>query len=349
MKDAVGSSELDYPFGALETSEPREIAPGLFVVPLPVPFPPGAVCSVVLDDGDGWTIVDTGLRLDQTKALWRRLLETNFAAKPVRRVIGTHHHPDHIGLAGWFQSEFGAELWMPRTSWLFARMLQLDAWTEPPAEAAAFHHRAGYDPEMMARWRERAKQNFSVTVEPIPLGFRAIEEGSEIEFGGRRWRVLFGHGHAPDHAVFVCDAEQIVIAGDQVLPRITPNIGVYATEPDADPLGDWMASCARLAERLDDRLLIVPGHGDPFRGAGRRLRTVLDKHVRSLDRLVDHIAQPRSVVECFPALFRREITPALEGLATVETLAHLNHLWRQGRVVRRERADGVYQWSRAHE
>ena len=165
---AGAEAELDYPFDSLPSGEPTELAPGLLVVPIPVPFPPGTISCVMLDDGDGWTLVDTGLRLDDTKALWRQLLGGAFAEKPLKRVIATHHHPDHIGLAGWFQREYGAELWTTRTAWLFARMLQLDAWETPPQEAELFHRRCGYDAEMLARWRERAMRNFSVTVEPLP-------------------------------------------------------------------------------------------------------------------------------------------------------------------------------------
>ncbi|MEL6318691.1 MAG: MBL fold metallo-hydrolase, partial [Pseudomonadota bacterium] len=256
----------------------------------------------------------------------------------------THHHPDHIGLAGWFQSERGAALWMTRTAWLYARMLQLDAWTDPPAEAERFFIEAGYGEAMLARWRKRAALNFSVTVAPMPLGVRTVAEGEVLRLGGADWRVLYGHGHAPDHLVLVRATDGMTIAGDAVLPRITPNIGLYATEPDGDPLGDWMDACARLAIHLGDDQLILPGHGDPFTGARTRLRDIVAKHERGLDRLHAHLSEPRTVVDCFPALYRREITPALEGLATNETRSHLNRLLHAGRATRAKRPDGAWLW-----
>ncbi|MCI4661086.1 MAG: MBL fold metallo-hydrolase [Neomegalonema sp.] len=337
---------VSYPFGVLKTGELFEIAPKVRVLPLPATFPPFHVNASVLEDDDGWTLVDPGLRLDETRAIWNGLLGKGgaLAHKPVRRVLATHHHPDHIGMAGWFIREHGAELWTTRTSWLFARMLQLDAWSEPPPEAALFYRRCGYDADMMARWRERAARNYSVTVEPLPLGFRAIALGQTLRLAGRDWRVRIGHGHAPEHALLHCEAEDLVIAGDQILPTITPNLGVYPTEPEADPIGDWLESCTALAEQIPDQALVVPGHGQPFRGAAARLRRVIEKHANALDRLTDHLRSPRSAVGCFPALYRREITAPLEGLATVEAVAHLNHLTRTGRAQRRECGNGVYEW-----
>ncbi len=351
-----GPVALDYPFGALEPNAPRLLEEGVWLLPIAVPFPPGSVTCVAIAEPDGpfaggWTLIDVGLADAATRETWRGLLGGPLAGRPVRRVIATHHHPDHIGLAGWFQTAHGAELWTSRTAWLFARMLQLDAWDAPPAEAEAHHRASGYDAEMLARWRTRAKRNFSVTVAPMPLGVRVVAEGARLRIGGRSWRVLFSHGHAPDHLVLLREgaggAPDLALAGDAVLPRITPNIGVYATEPEADPLGDWMAACARLAIHLDDAILVIPGHGDPFRGARRRLRLVLAKHDRALDRLEARLSAPRTVVECFEALYRREITPALEGLATNETRAHLNRLVAEGRARRETRADGVLLWRAA--
>ncbi|MEO1294063.1 MAG: MBL fold metallo-hydrolase, partial [Pseudomonadota bacterium] len=225
-------------------------------------------------------------------------------------------------------------------------MMQLDAWETPPPESELFYRRCGYDADRMTRWRKRAATNFSVTVEPLPLGYRRIAAGERITAANRSWRVLTGNGHAPEHALLFAEAENLVIAGDQILPTITPNLGVYPTEPEADPIGEWLESCARLADEIDDHTLVIPGHGQPFRRARTRLKTVIGKHERALDRLAEYIAEPRKVVDCFSALYRREITAGLEGLATVESLAHLNHLWHHGRASRHLRADGVYEWKK---
>lgn len=354
MSDESTSEPLEFPFGALSPQTPVEVAPGVILIPIPVPFPPGAVNCAALAEPDGWTLVDTGLNTEDTKAAWETHLRETLGGRPVLRVFATHHHPDHLGLAGWFQTVHGAELWTTRTAWLFARMLHLDDWSEPPAEMVRFHARCGYDDAQMARWRKRAMLNFTVSVAPMPLGVRTVAKGASVTLGGRRWRVAFGHGHAPDHAVLLSDAETpgdppggLALVGDTALPKITPNIGVYATEPEADPLGDWMESCARLGPLLGDARLILPGHGDPYRGAARRLALVHAKHARGLDRLAAHLADPHTVVDCWPALYRREIGPALEGLATVETLAHLHRLRADGRAERLRREGAPDLWRAA--
>ncbi len=340
-------SEIETPFGEPESGAAREILPGVWMLSIPVPFPPGTqnayVFEDVVDGRAGWTVVDPGLQA--AEPFWRRVLRDELGALPVRRVIATHHHPDHIGAAGWMQSVLGAELWTTRTAWLFARMLQLDAWESPPQESAAFYVKLGFNYEMMERYEARARFNFSVTVAPLPLGFRRIAAGDRIAIGERRFRVEIGDGHAPEHAVLVSESDDLVLAGDQALPRISPNIGVYATEPDADPLGEWLESCGRLAETLSDARLVLPGHGPVFRGASRRLLAIAAEHEERLDRLAAHLSAERRAVDCFRTLFDRDIPPAAEGLAAVETAAHLNRLEAAGRA-RRELRDGVEYWRR---
>lgn len=329
-------------------NEPTEIAPGVFSAVVPVPFPPGGVGVYALadriDGADAWTIVDTGLRSAQDA--WRELLAGPLAGRPIRRVIVTHHHPDHIGLAGWMQAEFGAELWTTRTAWLYARMMQLDAPTAPHPETERFYRRCGYDADQLERQRLRGRVGFAQMVAPLPPGYRRLKEDDELTIGGRRWRVLIGDGHAPEHALLYCAEDEILIAGDQILPKISPNIGVYPNEPDADPLGDWLASSEALAARLHDDILVLPGHGSPFFGAATRLQAVVAEHEAALGRLEGHLETPRRVVDCFSALYERSIGPSAEGLATVETLAHLNRLAAEGRATRRLEEDGALYWRR---
>ena len=175
-------------------------------------------------------------------------------------MILTHHHPDHVGLAGWFQAR-GAELWATRTAWLTARMLTLDVQPLPSAETLAFWRGAGMAPDLLAERAAARPFNFADVVAPMPLGFRRIAQGEEIAAGGRRWRVEVGHGHAPEQATLWGVGHDLVLAGDQILPGITPNLGVYATEPDADPVGDWIASSARLRALATERTWRCRGTG----------------------------------------------------------------------------------------
>ncbi|MFB2531583.1 MBL fold metallo-hydrolase [Paracoccus sp. p4-l81] len=312
-----------------------EVAPGVLWLRLPLPMTLDHVNCYALDDtrhgGTGWTLIDTGMDTRRSRAIWERLLAGPLAGKPVARVVLTHYHPDHVGLAGWFQTR-GAELWTSRTSWLFARMLVLDPQDRPAPETLAFWRQAGMDPDLLARRAAERPFNFADCVHPLPLGFHRIDEGQVIRMGGRDWDVVFGHGHAPDHAVFFSRDDDLVIGGDQLLPGISANLGVYATEPDADPVGDWLDSCARLSSRARIDHLVLPGHKLPFTGLPLRLRQMRANHHAALDRLAAHLARPGTAVSGFGALFKRPIGEGEYGLALVEAVGHVNRLRREGRI-----------------
>ena len=321
------------------------VAPGILWMRLPLPMALDHVNVYALDDGSGWTLVDTGIDSRRSRALWQALLAGPLGGRPVTRVVATHHHPDHIGLAGWFQAR-GATLVTTRTAWLFARMLTLDPQPLPTAEQLAFWRAAGVDAAGLAHRAAERPFNFADCVAPLPLGFTRIADGDTIRMGGRTWRVRTGDGHAPEHATFFSADDALVLGGDQLLPGISPNIGVYATEPDADPLAEWIASCRAFQPVARDDHLVLPGHKLPFTGLPLRLAQMIAGHDRALARLRAHLATPRTAVECFPALFSRAIGPADEGLALVEAVAHLNHLRRRGEAIRETR-DGVWLWRSA--
>ncbi|WP_374646238.1 MBL fold metallo-hydrolase [Tabrizicola sp.] len=321
-----------------------EVAEGILWLRLPLPMALDHVNIFALDEGDGWTIVDTGLSSKRSKAIWERLLAGPLRGKPVVRVILTHHHPDHVGLVGWFQSR-GAELLTTRTAWLYARMLVLDVQERPSPEALTFYRRAGLSAAELAQRAEERPFNFADIVEPMPLGFTRLAEGGRLRAAGRDWLVRIGHGHAPEHLTLWSD-DGIVLGGDQLLPGISANIGVYPTEPEADPLTDWLDSCRALAAHAREEQLVLPGHKLPFTGLPFRLVQMVENHDQALDRLLEHLRIPRTAAECFAPLFRREIGPAQHGLALVETIAHLNCLLRRGEVLRSLNPAGAWEWER---
>ena len=321
------------------------IAEGVLWMRMALPMRLNHVNVYALDDGAaGWTVVDTGLDRAATRAAWEVLLAGALGGRPVWRVLATHHHPDHIGLAGWFRSAHGAEVWTSRTAWLFARMLQLDVQAAPSAEAVAFWRAAGMPGDILAQRLAERPFNYADVVAPLPLGFRALGEGDVLRAGGREWDVRLGAGHAPDHITLWSRDDPLVLAGDQVLPRITPNLGVWPTEPEADPVADFLASCDRLVAHARPDHLVLPGHQLPFLGLPARLAAMAAHHRRALDQLVEALAQPRTAAGCFDVLFGRRIGAGEYGLALGEAVAHLNRLRAEGRALRDQRDDGAWLW-----
>lgn len=335
---------LQYPFGRgvnPPPGEPQRIADGVYWVRFPMPMSLDHINLWLLDDGEGWTIVDTCLNLPEAKEIWESLFDGFMEGRPVTRVICTHMHPDHVGLAGWICERFGCDLWMSRAEYLMGRSLVADTGRPAPRKALEFYRRAGYDDEQLERYRERFGF-FGKAVAPMPESYRRMVDLETLVIGGRYWQIMGGSGHSPEHLCLYCPALKLFIAGDQVLPRITPNVSVFPTEPDGDPLKEWLRSQARLRERLPDDLLVLPAHEAPFTGLHVRLSQILESHNRDLNALFDHLASPKRALDCFPALFNRDIGAGSLGLATGETLANLNCLLRRRRIHRSQDDAGVY-------
>ena len=336
---------LTYPFDGIEDGAPFPVAPGVTLVRLAIPGPLGHVNCYLLDDEGGVALVDTGMNTDAARGTWKALFGGAYEGVRVTRVIGTHFHPDHIGLAGWMCDHYRAPLLMTRGEWLTARMLIADARETVPDEMVAWWRGAGWSEEQVAHASGRGWAGFRRIVRPLPLGFTRLRDGDALRVGGTEWRVVVGSGHSLEHACLLDERGGVLLAGDQVLPRISPNVSLGVTEPDADPLGEWFASIERL-RALDADLLVLPGHGDPFTGLHARLDRMEAEHLERLDALERFLAEPARAVDAFPVLFRRKIGPDMLGMATGEALAHLRRLEVEGRAAREQR-DGAWWWRAA--
>lgn len=335
------SRGLSYPLGkfAPEYGQVHALADGIGWTRLPVPGSLRHINVWLLDDGDGVAVVDTGLNTRESKDAWIAALD----GRPLSRVMITHFHPDHLGLAGWLCYKHGVRLWMNRTEYLLARMLVADSRPAPPDAAVDQAVEAGWSGDQVAAMKAKGWGNFAAIVSRLPDGHVRVRDGDVIRVGKRDWTVWTGSGHCPEHSCYVDFAGKVMIAGDQVLPRITSNVSVTITEPEGDPLGDWLASIAKF-RALPDDLLVLPAHGEPFHGLHARLDALEEGHVKSLDRLHALLSEaPRRAVDCFGTLFGRAIDDSILGLATGEALAHLRHLQVTGRATFDVR-DGVCWW-----
>lgn len=344
MKDQSPSG-IQYPWETPpEHGAATQVAPGVLWIRMPLPMKLDHVNIYALDDGESWTIIDTGFASGKTKAIWRDVMAGPLAGKPVSRVVVTHHHPDHIGLAGWFQTEFGAELVTTRIAWLTARMLTLDEKDVSCPQSIDFYRKSGMNQERLDKRTTERPFNFADIVAPLPVGYTRIRQGDTIRMGGREWDIHIGNGHAPEHATFWSKDDNLVIAGDQILPSISPNIGVYPTEPMADPIAEWLEACERLAPLAREDHLVLGGHKLPFTGLPLRLKHLIDNHHSALTRLLAHISTPKTAPDCFSVLFKRNIGDAEYGLALAEAVAHLSHLYQNGTATRRLRDDGAWEY-----
>lgn len=341
------ATELIYPFlTAPAPGEALQVAPGLLWIRMPMSMALTHINLWAIDDGDGWAIVDTGLSTPETAAAWCQLFTGALGHRPVTRVFVTHMHPDHIGMAGWITRKFGCRLWMTRLEYLSSRMLAADTGREAPEDGVRFYRRAGWSEEAIENYRARFG-SFGKDMYAMPDSFRRLCDGERFTIGAHEWCVVVGTGHSPEHACLYCPELKLLIAGDQVLPKISSNVSVHPTEPDADPVSDWMESLAKLKRELPDDVLVLPAHNEPFRNLHGCLDNWTGDQERRLDRLRESLREPQRVIDLFGALFSRKIgsDPMLLYLATGETLACLRYLIRRGEAVAQENDLGIF-WYR---
>ena len=335
------AGELTYPFAAVPApGEMLDVAPGVKWQRMPLPFALNHINLWALEDGDGWTLVDTGMKTPQTAATWETILAGPLAGRPIKRVICTHMHPDHVGMAGWLTRRFNCPLWMTRLEYVTCRMLVADTGREAPADGLRFYGAAGWSSADLERYKARFGE-FGNMVYTLPDSFHRLSDRDEIVIGQHRWQAVIGRGHSPEHLCLYCPELRVLISGDQVLPKITSNVSVFPTEPAADPLSDWLASLSAIRAAVPDDVCVLPAHNEPFQGLHARIGQLIDGHERSLQRLLQALSEPRRVTDVFSLLFRRPVSEGTLQMATGEAVAHLNCLIHRGLVRSQPDGDGV--------
>src|SRR4051812_37461691 len=272
------ADDLHYPWHSHPGADQAvEIVPGVLWIRLTLPFRLDHVNIYLLADGDGWAMVDTGIGNDATIAAWTTLFEGALKGKPISRVIVTHAHPDHVGQAGWMVQRFGCPFYMSQIEYLQGVYHQVRRSEERIVNSRQFFLRHGMDAEITEQLLGRGQDYLTKTV-PLPAAYRRLRDSQDIVIGTRTFRVITGAGHSPDQVMLSCEADGLFLSADQVLSKISPNVSVWAHEPDDNALGAYLGSLERIAKMLPDDVLVLPGHGVPFRGLKIRIKQLSDHH-----------------------------------------------------------------------
>lgn len=346
-------SQLQYPLGDTLPvfGGSHELRPGLRWVRMPLPFALDHINLWLLRDRvegrEGWAIIDCGVARDDLRGYWEQVLENELDGLPVLRVIVTHMHPDHVGLASWLCERLDAPLFMSMAEYATARLFseaQMEGDVSGGERAVDFFRRHGVgDPGALEKIRVR-RSYYSELVPSVPGEFRRLLAGDVLRIGDDDWQVIVGYGHSPEHVSLSCRARNVLISGDMVLPRISTNISVHDFEPEADPLRQYLTSLDAYAPLPADTL-VLPSHGRPFVGLHTRIAQQREHHQARLDEVLEACATPQSAADIVPVMFKRPLDLHQLTFALGEALAHLQYLQREGALQRRRDADGVVRFS----
>jgi len=340
-------SDLVFPHAAApKPGEAIEVARGILWVRLPLPFRLDHVNVYLVADDRGFAVIDTGLGNARCKEAWEAVFAGPLAGQPLTRLIVTHFHPDHVGLAGWFAERFGLPLYMSQTDYVMSLNLHLDPGALDAEPYRQFYLRHGLDAGTTGRVVTQG-HGYLKMLTGLPPTFIRLIAGETLRIGQREFAVSTGGGHAPEQLMFFCAAENLFLSADQVLAFISPNVSVWAVDPEGDPLAIYLRSLDSLMELPADAL-VLPGHQLPFRGLHVRIDELKQHHAVRCAAIVNACRDaPKSAAEIVPVLFHRLLDPHQMGFAFSEVLAHVNYLVRLGRLNGEPGRDGVMRYTAA--
>jgi len=311
---------------------------------LKLPFRLNHVNIYLLADGDGYAMIDAGFGNEETIEAWTKLFEGPLKGVNITRLIVTHSHPDHVGLAGWIVERFNCPLVMSQVEYLQSVYHQNRGTEERKEAQRQFFRRHGMDESLTEKLLGRG-QDYLKRVSVLPPSYRRISHGDEVVIGARRFKVITGGGHALDQVMLYCADDKLFLSADQVLSKISPNVSVWAVEPDQNSLGEYLASLASLTTTLPYDLLVLPGHGVPFYGLKTRIKQLADHHEERCRLIADACReQPKTSRELVPVVFNKHVLDEHQmGFAAGELVAHVNYMIVEGRLTATTK-DGVLQY-----
>ena len=319
---------ISFPFSTYPKPQTwQAIRPDLLWVRLPLPYALDHINVWLLRDGEGWTLIDTGFSLPETKAAWDALLDqlNSQLGGRLTRIIGTHFHPDHIGLAKWLQEKTGASFSMTTGEYLTAHCVYEEIAGHGPSPMLEQFHGHGLDEQRIEALRQRGN-GYKRGVDDLPLSYERIIGNENITIGQHTWQVIVGYGHSPEHVSLYCPEISVLISGDMLLPKISTNISVFAVSPHDDALQRYLDSLDSLAQRCPRETLVLPSHGLPFYGVQDRVAELKAHHASRLDVLQENCQVPQTATSLLETLFPRALDTHQLVFAMGEAIAHLNRM-----------------------
>lgn len=307
----------------------EQVADGIYRVELPLPFALRSINCYLLRDGAGWTLIDCGLNYPPGRAAWQAAwAELGIEPRAISRIILTHAHPDHYGMAGWIAAQSGAPVLLSAAEQRFAER----AWgaAEPEYRAIQAFFRWHGMPEPLCDSVYEQMTDLHALTQPTADG-RLLQIDQPLRIGAREFQMIETPGHSDGHLVFYCAAERLMLCGDTVLARISPNIGLWP-HGRPNPLADFLQSLGRLRMLSVD--LALPGHRSLIRGFGERIDELLAHHQERLDAAVACADAATAFDICSSMFPVAELTPHQIRFAMAEALAHLEYLVDIGRLRR---------------
>lgn len=343
-------SQLHYPFGDTlpQPGEMQLVCPGVYWLRMKLPFALDHINVWLLEDGDGWTIIDSGVGNDDTHANWETIFSHSvFENKPVKRVLATHCHPDHLGSANWLCERWNVPLWMSATEYNQGRVMHAGlSGFDSDSVILHFQRHGVLDPEVIQHLGER-KNYYPRLVPQIPNNYIRIQHDDLIQIGHHQWRVITGFGHSPEHVSLYCEELHCLISGDMLLPRISTNVSVWPVEPLSNPVKLFLNSIKHYLTIAQDTL-VLPSHGKPFSGMHVRIQQLVDHHTERLAEVYKACATPKSAYDIVPLMFSRRLDTHQLTFALGEALAHLHFLWYEKRLERTTDSDGIIRFAIAN-
>ena len=350
----AGEKALRFPMGETlpALGEALEVAPGILWIRMPLPFALDHINLWLLEDSEetatgvrkGWTAVDCGVTNPGTQAAWEQVFAGPMKGLPILRVLVTHMHPDHMGLAHWLCDTFKAPLLISATEYQSATMASNGTSNFGGVGTQEFFSANGWtDPDDQAMVKERVFY-YNKMVPSVPETYRRLMDGQVLTIGQNTWRCISGFGHSPEHMALFSQEAHVLISGDMVLPKISTNVSVYTQEPEANSLPLFLNSLKKFADLPADTL-VMPSHGRVFRGLHTRIAQLVQHHEeRLMDVLEACKEKPGSAHDMLSVIFKRALDFHQTTFAMGESVAHLHALWHDGKMKRFQDEHGVWRF-----